>query len=63
MTGLNGDISMRIYDSMGRYISDHKLSSGTIEVIDLSNSASGMYQLVLIDSEGNTLVRRVTIQK
>ena len=63
MTGLNEDISMRIYDSMGRFISEQKLSSGTIEVIDLSNSASGMYQLVLMDSEGNTLVRRVTIQK
>jgi len=32
-------------------------------MIDISNASSGMYQLVLMDSDGHVVVRRVTIQK
>ena len=63
MTGINGDITLKIYDSMGRFISEQTLESGLVQMIDMSNASSGMYQLVLVDSDGHVVVRRVTIQK
>ena len=63
MTGINGDVTLKIYDSMGRFISEQTLESGLVQMIDMSNASSGMYQLVLMDSDGHVVVRRVTIQK
>lgn len=63
MVGVSGTITLKIYDSMGRFISEQTLESGYVQMIDISNASSGMYQLVLMDSEGHVVVRRVTIQK
>ena len=63
MVGVSGTITLKIYDSMGRFISEQALESGYVQMIDISNASSGMYQLVLMDSDGHVVVRRVTIQK
>jgi len=63
MVGVSGTITLKIYDSMGRFISEQALESGYVQMIEISNASSGMYQLVLMDSDGHVVVRRVTIQK
>ncbi|MFT5566961.1 MAG: hypothetical protein ACI81Y_001909 [Glaciecola sp.] len=61
INGLKENMSMALYDTLGRVVSQKEISPGS-NSIDLQNFQSGLYNLILIDSAGNIHSRQKIVK-
>jgi hypothetical protein len=61
--GRNVSMNVSVYTTVGQKMLTEQVSNQQRKVIDMSSLASGMYFVVLTDSEGRTSTTRITVSK
>ena len=54
--------SLRVVDATGRTVLDRKGCTGVCE-LDLSETGSGMYQIIMITTDGKQVIKPVVVNK
>jgi len=57
-----GDLTIKLYDSLGKLVLDHQMLNTNSYVIDLDHFNAGYYTLKFIDKNSNSLIRRIIIE-
>ena len=61
--GLTEDVTVMVYDALGKHISTTTIEGGSAKAIDISNEAQGLYQVVIRDANGASITKRISLQK